>query len=247
MSNEKVNMSNVNMENVNIQLEGISIIKLMHIIIQFIFFIVSFNYIDLKDPGIIQILIPLPVGAFILLPTIGNLIVFLPHMLENSKKTDILISEEGKMTINRRKRSKVKSNVIQISDDLIEFGKVHESFAWSIAYMLGFVWNFYIISEGLKLINVKGFVQGNLLFLYGALSLLLYLIMWLYPDLKIVGWDEEKQEGLFLIISPISFSIFNREFYFGRRDIKVIQAQIMQLDVKFITKNKNDWKSYLIE
>ncbi|MCP4760819.1 MAG: hypothetical protein GY870_03490 [archaeon] len=242
-----MNTETGNFNSPQVQLRGISLIKLIHIIIQFSFLIISINYIDLKDPGIVQILIPLPVGAFILLSSIGNLIVFCLHMLENSKNIEISISEDGNMLLNQGKRRKSKSNIIKISDNLIEFGNTHESFAWSIAFMLGFVWNFYLISEGLKLINVKGYVQGNLLLLYGALSGILYLIMWLYPDLKIVGWDEEKQEGLFLIISPISISIFNREIYFGRRDIKVIQAQLMQSDVKFITKNKNDWKSYLIE
>ncbi len=198
-----------------IKLYGIDFVKFLHIFVQIIFIPVTAVRLEHN----FQILIPLPIGVFIILSIFCNIVVFIPHLLENRHRMGFTLSSNG-LRIQETKFFKKRSTSFDLSKYTLTIEKIHESLGWTFVFFLGFSWNLYMASEGVKLLSVKAFYQGLPMFFYGFLTELFYLVMWFLPDAEITVFNTENpiKSKIFLIPSIIlSFKL--KQLYLGKKKL----------------------------
>ena len=220
-------------------LSGFDLVKFLHIFVQIIFIPVAIGCLQHN----FQILVPLPIGIFILLSIFCNFVVFIPHLLEHRHRYEISKTSNG-MTIVFSRFRKRKSANYDFSKYSILPRQIHESFGWLFVFMLGFAWNFYLTSEGMKLISLKAFYQGLPMFSYGMVTAIFYLLMWFLPDKEIMIFNEENpKKSTLLLVPSVIMSFKLKKIYFGK---KLLQKLDEKLKIEMKLEHKSP-KSYLQE
>jgi len=199
--------------NSEMRLDGIDLLKIIHIVLQIVFIPVAAGCLEHN----FQILIPLPVGIFIILSIIANFLVFIPHLIENRHNLNFSITQT-ELTIRKTRFRKNLSITHYIPKTTITSGQIHESLGWSIVYMLGFGWNFYLISEGAKLLSVKAFFQGLPMFFYGLITGIMYLLMWFLPEREFALMNNEDNKKSMVLLIPYTYISFKmRRILLGKK------------------------------
>ncbi len=217
-----------------LQLKGIDFIKLLHLFVQIIFIPVAAGCLEHN----FQILLPLPIGVFILVSIFSNFVVFVPHLLENRHNLEISV-ESQVMTIKNCRIRKTESLTYDLANYSIKSGQTHESFLWAFVYMLGFAWNLYFFNEGIKLLSVKAFYQGLPMFFYGLFTVILYLLIWFLPDKEfVVKNNENHKEGIILLVPSVCIS-------FKGKKIKIEKHKITQLHSLLKSETRSDSKTLM--
>ena len=224
-----------------IQMYGFDLVKILHIIVQVIFIPVAAGCLQHN----FQILVPLPIGIFILLSIFCNFVVYIPHLLEHRLNFGISKSTTG-VTIETTKFWKRRSTSYDFSKDTKVPTQLHESLGWVFVFMLGFAWNFYLMSEGIKLLSVKAFFQGLPMFFYGFFTGLFYLLMWILPDREILLRNYEIPKKFTLLLIPfVTVSFRLKKIIFGKKWINKLEEMLglePNLDRKdFLSFLKDNW------
>ena len=224
-----------------IQLHGCDLVKFLHVFIQIIFLPIA----AVRLQHNFQIMVPLPVGLFIILSIFCNLVVYIPHLLEYHLNR--IISLDGnQISIETLKFRKSKSTKYEYSKTSIRSGKIHESFGWIFIFMLGLAWNLYLTSEGLKLLTVKAFYQGLPMFFYGLLTEILYLLMFFLPDREILLFNSENpKKSLLILIPSIILSckmklLYSRNSIFSKID-SLLEIESEREPISITSYFKNNW------
>ncbi|MBN2157292.1 MAG: hypothetical protein JW776_14700 [Candidatus Lokiarchaeota archaeon] len=205
-------------ETSELYLYGFDLVKFLHITFQLIFVPVALGCLQHN----FQILVPLPVGIFILLSIFCNIVVFIPHLVENSHKFLISKSSSEIIFVSRRLHKEL-TNKYDFSDYSLTINRIHEHFGWMFVFFLGFAWNFYLQSEGAKLLRVKAWYQGFPMFFYGFFTVLFYLVMWFLPDRKFQLHNQNNpKKSTTLLIPSFIVSVRKKNLYFGKNLVSKI-------------------------
>ena len=165
-------------------IEGYSFIDFLIIIIQICFIPFIFGLMT----NLLQIIIPVPVGGWLLISIIGNLMVYGFRFFES--KLEVKISEgrsdANKFNIQYKKR-RVSTTVSGPSDELEFFLFKRSYFKKLILVLFTSIWFGHLMYEGWVLLDTNSRLVGWILYLYGISHLTIVIFDFLQSQCNLIS------------------------------------------------------------